>query len=118
MIPAIVEDLRHRMAGEEPDAGIGKSAGFEDGFEQRRDMVTEAEAVAVEQLDRIENFAFRLFVRPACDVIPEARLDEAPIREKEAPDGLGLLAWRDRTAAGVDSLDKRVEARGVGLPLF
>ena len=92
VVSAVVEDFGDGVAGEEPDAGVFEAAGLPDGFEERGDLVAETEAVAVEELDGIEDLAEGLLIGPAGDVIPEAWGDEAAVGEEEAPDGLGAFA--------------------------
>src|SRR2546427_12448542 len=95
MVSAFVKNFSHGVASEKPHARIFKTTRLVHRFEQRRDVVAEAEAVAVEQLHRVEHFTGGLLVRPAGDVIPEAGLHEAPVSKEKAPDGLGLFARSD-----------------------
>ena len=83
------------MAGEEPYPGVFKTAGIEYRRQQRRDVITQPEAITVQQLDGVQNFAVWLFVSPAGDVIPEAGFDEASVGKEKAPDGFGFLRSPD-----------------------
>ena len=47
MVASIVKDFSYGMSREKPHTRIGKASGFKNSLEQRRNMVTEPEAVAV-----------------------------------------------------------------------
>ena len=111
MVCAVIENFRDRMAREEPHARIFEASRFPRRLKQRRDVIAQAEAVAVQQLHRIQNFALRLFVSPARDVIPESGLYEAPVSQEESPHGLGLFTWRRGMRLCVDAAH---QARQIG----
>jgi hypothetical protein len=104
VIRAVVEDLGDGVAREKPDAGILETAGSPHGFEHGRDLVTQPESITVQQLGGVEDFAHRLFVGPARDVVPESRFDEAPVSQEEAPDRFSTLTGRVRAGLAVDAL--------------
>src|ERR1700733_2180226 len=111
MIGAIVINFGNRVSRQEPDAGIRKSACFPNRLEHGCDVIAETESIAIEQLQRIEHLAHRLFISPSGDVIPESRLHEPPIRQEEPPNGFGALSRRPRAGAGVNALSEGVQNR-------
>ena len=117
MIGAVVEHFGDGVAGEKPDTRVFESAGLVGSCEQRRDVVAQAEAVAVQKLHRVEHFAGGFLIGPAGDVIPEAGFDVAAVGQKEAPDGFGFLARRRGVSLFVNTMHQRGQIPAIDLPL-
>src|SRR5580704_13619957 len=94
VISTVIKNFRYRVSSDEPNACVFETSGLPHRFEQRRYVIAKSETITVEQLHRIQHFTHGFFIRPPCDVIPEPRLHETAVREKESPHSLGPLTWR------------------------